>query len=754
VLTVDDQRPRRMVIGYLTNVYPKQSHSFIRREIAAVEALGHEVRRYSIRHSGTLVDAADLAELERTAVLLQAGAIAIALSVAVALRRPGAFVSALGLAISVGRRSTPGALRYLAYFVEACLLLRWCRRDGVEHLHAHFGSNPAGVAMLCRALGGPTYSFTAHGIETFDAPEFQALDEKIGRAAFVAGVSQFGRSQLCRWSDPAHWERIHVIRCGVDQQILGRTPEPVPAAPRLVCVARLNPEKGHLPLLQAALALHRSGRDFELALVGDGPMRAQLEALTQRLGLARHVRFTGWLDGDGVIREILASRTMVLPSFSEGLPVVLMEALALGRPCIATQITGIPELVQPGVSGWLVPASDVEALAAAMAAALDATPDALQRLAVAGAERVRTHHDASQEAARMVALFSGSIGSAVPARAQTRRRKPVGSAEYELRAPREEHRRVGAAGGALRALGARAWRTAGLVERNRQDLYGGAAGLRIAVFHGTPPRTLEQVKQVVEWWLGRWPMATPGDVDDLVDGRWRAGAADRLLVTFDDGLSSNYAAAVWLARAGIQATFFVIPTLIDRTVAEFVRHHDERGVRAFPPAPSGDAQGLSSSQVREILAMGHRVGAHNNAHRDLGQIHSPTELRYEIGDAIERVGELTGAACHDFAIGFGQPENITTAAIDYLQERCPNVYMCYRGLNVPGRTPRFLLRHAHDPGHPTAFTRLCLEGGADHWLADRIRTMERCVGLLPIGAPLAAPLGVAPAVAIAPGAST
>jgi len=727
VRTIDEPRGSGMQLGYLVNIYPSRSHSFIRREIAAVEALGHTIRRYSIRDGGDVLDAADVAERDRTAVLLDAGALRIALAFVTAMGRPGAFLGALRLAVRIGRRSSHGVLRSLAYLVEACVLLRWCRGDGVEHLHAHFGSNPPAVAMLCRALGGPSYSFTAHGIETFDAPEFQALDEKISRAAFTVGVSQFGRGQLCRWSDPAHWARIHVIRCGVDEQFLGRSPEPVPRARRLVCVARLAPEKGHVPLLHAVHRLRETGRTFELVVVGDGPMRAELEALARQLGIDGLVRFAGWQDNAGVVREILSSRAVVLPSFSEGLPVVLMEALALVRPCIATQITGIPELVEPGVTGWLVPASSDEALAASMAEALDADPAELERMGRAGAERVAALHDARVEAARLVDLFAGAV-----------RPDPTARRPDELRGSSDERPQIGPASGAMRWAAARILRASGQVERNRTALYGGAAGLRIAVFHGTPPATLEELRRTVEWWRERWPIAAPADVDELVAGRWGNGDADRLLVTFDDGLASNYDAAVWLARAGVQAVFFVVPTLLDRTIAQFVRYHQERGVVAVPPVPHGDVRGLSMTQVREMLSMGHRIAAHNNAHRDLGQLNQPRDLQYEIGEAMERVAELTGAPCRDFAIGFGQPENISADAVDFVKQTCPNVYMCYRGLNVPGRTPRFLLRHAHDPGHPTAFTRLCLEGGADHWLLDRIRNMEGRVGLLPVGCEFAA----------------
>lgn len=284
---------------------------------------------------------------------------------------------------------------------------------------------------------------------------------------------------------------------------------------------------------------------------------------------------------------------------------------------------------------------------------------------------------------------------------------------------------------AFRWLGAHVWRVTGRADENRRALLDGATGLRIAAFHGTPPATLDLLKRVVETWREDRPVATPAEVDEIVSGNWSAGTTDRLLLTFDDSLATNWDAAVWLARAGIRATFFVIPSLLDRTVLQFARYHADRGVRVMPPVPEGAARGLSRTQVREILAMGHRVAAHNNAHRDLGRLDRARDLHYEIDEAMDAVAELTGTACRDFAVGYGQPENLSAAAAAYLQQRCPNVYMSHRGLNVPGLTPRFLLRHSQMPGQTLAFTRVCLDGGGDHRVADRVREMARRVGLLP-----------------------
>ena len=226
-------------------------------------------------------------------------------------------------------------------------------------------------------------------------------------------------------------------------------------------------------------------------------------------------------------------------------------------------------------------------------------------------------------------------------------------------------------------------------------------------------------------------MASPADADDLFAGRWRAGPTDRVLLTFDDGLSSNHEAARWLADIGVPATFFIVPTLVDRTMEGFLRYHEERGVRAHAPRSAPGARGLTTTQVREMMAMGHRIGAHNFAHRDLGKLHAEDDLRYEISNALQAIGELTGRECEDFAIGFGQPENVSDEAARFLLERCPRVFACHRGLNVPGLSPRFALRHAFRADHPLAFTRVCLEGGADHMPAAQARAMAARVGTLP-----------------------
>ncbi len=394
-------------IAYVLPTYPMPSQTFIRREIAALEGGGRPVLRFAMRRfDRELAEAADRDEEARTEYLLDAGVAGLARDLLTEMAcRPRLAIAAGFAAVRMGRRSEKGILRHLIYLAEAARLRRRLVGAGVGHLHVHFGTNAAAVAMLCRLLGGPPYSLTVHGPEEFDAPGPLSLGEKARHSAFVVAISHFTRSQLCRWCPPNDWSKIHVVRCGLDGVFLAGTPSPVPDARKLVSVGRLAEQKGQLLLIEAAARLVDRVPDFELTIVGDGPMRAEIEAAISRHGLKGRVRITGFLDNRGVRRELESSRALVLPSFAEGLPVVIMESLALGRPVISTAIAGIPELVESGQTGWLVPAGAVEPLVDAMAEALEADPAELDRMGRAGAARAASQHDAESEAAKLAELI-------------------------------------------------------------------------------------------------------------------------------------------------------------------------------------------------------------------------------------------------------------------------------------------------------------------------------------------------------------
>src|SRR5437016_377821 len=199
-------------------------------------------------------------------------------------------------------RSLPVHLIYLA---EACLIESWLRLEGIQHIHAHFGTNSAEVAMLVHALGGPPWSFTVHGPEEFDRASLLKLSEKIRDSVFVVAVSSFGRSQLYRLVDRRYWPKIEVVHCGLDQAFVASSIEIMPSTNRFVCVGRICEQKGQLVLLEAARCLAAQGVDFSLVLAGDGELRGEIETLITRFKLERIIRITGWISTKRVRDEIL-----------------------------------------------------------------------------------------------------------------------------------------------------------------------------------------------------------------------------------------------------------------------------------------------------------------------------------------------------------------------------------------------------------------------------------------------------------------
>lgn len=395
-------------VAYLTNVYPKISHSFIRNEILALERMGFIVTRLTVRSTNDVFsDATDRAEQESTEVLLDGHIPGMLWS---ALRRmvrhPRAFSRAVGVARSAFRHGGAGFVQCTAYVLEASRLVDCMERDGIRHVHVHFGTNPATVARIASRLGPFSYSVTMHGPDEFDAPERLQLREKVADASFVVAISAFGRSQIMRWSAPHDWPRIAVVRCGRNPLFMSHV-TPITdsglTSRTLVCVARLSPQKG-IPLLIEAAALVAQTYDFHLTILGDGPLRPQLEAQIADLNLGDVVTLSGWCDPQSVWRAMLAARALVLPSFAEGLPIVIIEALALGRPVIATQIAGIPELVDHKV-GWLVLPGSVTALSDAMIAALEAPSDQLRSMGDLGRARATAGYDLDENVADLADLL-------------------------------------------------------------------------------------------------------------------------------------------------------------------------------------------------------------------------------------------------------------------------------------------------------------------------------------------------------------
>lgn len=396
-----------MKIAYLVNQYPSISHSFIRREIEALERIGVSIARFTVRRSphGAIAEE-DCREAALTRTIVGAPVLSLACDAAASLAvRPLRALGALLRAARLGFRSESGLVRHAFYAAEALILASWLRRENITHVHAHFGTNSATVAMLAAMINDGSFSMTVHGPEEFDKPALIALPEKIREAAFVAAVSNYGVSQLRRLVSPEFWPGLKIVPCGIEKAFYDGADNSPPTAPRFVCVGRLCEQKGQLTLVEAAAELKRRGHDFHLALVGDGEMRGEIETAIRAAGLEGSVEIVGWKAPAEVRAAIEASRAFVLPSYAEGLPVSIMEAMVLARPVISTYVAGIPELVLPGETGWLAPASDARALADAMAAALAATPARLGEMGEAGRRRAIARHDIDEIALRLKAIF-------------------------------------------------------------------------------------------------------------------------------------------------------------------------------------------------------------------------------------------------------------------------------------------------------------------------------------------------------------
>jgi colanic acid/amylovoran biosynthesis glycosyltransferase len=393
-------------IAYLLNSYPMTSTTFIRREIEALVGEGVDVVRYAARPwAERLVDPLDVQEQGRTRYLLAGNLAGLLLAFGQELVvNPLGLIRASKTAWALWRRARAGFGRHAAYLLQAIYFKQQARREQVAHVHTHFATNATAIALLSHTLGGPGYSFTAHGPDEFDNTDRLGLDLKMSGARFVVAISNFGRVQLVRASHWRHWDKISIVHCGLALADFADGSAANPGNRTLVNVARFNAQKGLL-LLPAALALLKAELPgLKVVLIGDGEERGRLEAEIARHAVADMVELRGWQSNMEVRRALLEARALLLPSFAEGLPVVIMEAFALGRPVISTFIAGIPELVDASC-GWLVPAGDVQGLAGAIRAALGA--DA-QRLAEMGAEARRrcvARHDVAVSARRLKALF-------------------------------------------------------------------------------------------------------------------------------------------------------------------------------------------------------------------------------------------------------------------------------------------------------------------------------------------------------------
>jgi len=393
-------------IGYLMNCYPMTSTTFIRGELDALESMNIEIKRYAFRRwDQELVDPLDIAEAARTRYLLSGHSFELIYSFLFELfTNMTGFLRTIGPWLHLVRHSDGNLVKHIAYLLEAISLRRRTQRDGVRHVHVHFSTNATAVAMLAKLLGGPSYSFTAHGPDEFCDRTSGNLYPKIQHSSFVVAISNYCKVQLIRLSSMEFWDKIKIVRCGIKLDDFALSAKYDESNQTLVCVGRLCIQKGQLLLPKAACSLRGEFPRLRIILIGDGPIRGSLEDLINEYGVNDMMELRGWLPNAEVRKVVSRSRVFLLPSFAEGLPIVIMEALALGRPVISTYIAGIPELVSDAC-GWIIASGSETELVTAIRASLTADDQHLRRLGLEGRRLVEERHNVMTNARQLHRLL-------------------------------------------------------------------------------------------------------------------------------------------------------------------------------------------------------------------------------------------------------------------------------------------------------------------------------------------------------------
>lgn len=399
-----------MRIAYLTGEYPRATDTFIQREVAALRDLGVDVHTFSVRRTGDehIVGPEQQKERDRTFYILPVNLLKLLLAhISLLVSSPIRYLRAFQLGWATRQHGVRGTLYQLFYFLEAGILAHQIQQHQIIHLHNHFGDSSCSVAMLAAELGGFSFSFTMHGPYIFFEPHTWRIDEKINRALFVACISHYCRSQGMIFVSPEKWQQMHIIHCGIDPALFNVVTHHQ-SGKRLLYVGRLAVVKGLPILLESLVMLKRSHPDILLTVVGDGPDRAKLEQMTEQLGLSGNVKFVGYQSQTEVRQYMQQTDIFVMSSFAEGVPVVLMEAMAAGVPVVATQIAGVSELVENGVSGYLVPPGDAVSLANGIDKLLN---DHQLRIVLgqAGRAKVEQEFNIHHEAARLYNVMKNAL---------------------------------------------------------------------------------------------------------------------------------------------------------------------------------------------------------------------------------------------------------------------------------------------------------------------------------------------------------
>jgi len=412
----DPDGQQSLRIAYLVSQYPGVSHTFILREVLALRERGIEIETASINDPPSYgkMTQVEQREAANTFYVKRAGATGFLKALAwTLLRHPAGVARGLFSAFRLGWANPSRFVFCFFYYAEAVVLARWVQQRSCSHLHVHFATEAATVGMILTRIVPVSMSMTVHGPDEFYDVHGYFLPQKVAACRFIVCISFFARSQLMRLAPGEKWYKLDIARLGVDSaHFVPRPHRTSPVPLQILCVARLAPTKGQRILIEAIGQLIKDGRLLQLRLVGDGTDRESLEQLVSERQLSGNIFFEGSVNQDVIRGFYEAADVFALASFAEGIPVVLMEAMSMEIPCIATCINGIPELIRDGVDGLLVPPSDTRAMAAAIARLMD---DAALRDSVgnAGRRRIQQDYDLNKNVDHLARIFHRRLGSVV-----------------------------------------------------------------------------------------------------------------------------------------------------------------------------------------------------------------------------------------------------------------------------------------------------------------------------------------------------
>lgn len=391
------------------STYPILTTTFIDKELLEARRLGLDIVLVAIRRAGRGKYSPAVQRLSEEGVYL------LPVSVSALIRahlyffvtRFRAYVGTLFYLLSQEHPSWRARAKTVLHFGEGILAAAILRDKSVEHLHAHFANNAATIAMVIHRITGTPYSLTAHAVDIYVAPAYLAA--KIGDAKFATTCTKYNKEYLER----ATGHRVELIYHGLDFDDVASAPSvpPKPSVPLILSVGRLIEKKGFPYLVQACARLRRDGYAFTCEIVGDGPDERSLRALVEELDLTDTVVLRGALPHADVLREYSRATMFVMPCIvaedgnRDGIPNVILEAMAYSLPVISTDVSGIPEVVRDNCTGWLTKSRSVDGLSVAMARVLDHPQDAAE-IGQKACQFVRQHFDIRQNVGRLIQMFT------------------------------------------------------------------------------------------------------------------------------------------------------------------------------------------------------------------------------------------------------------------------------------------------------------------------------------------------------------